>query len=232
MSSFRSELKDNVLVLSFRAPQAGNSFSLEDSRELVALLKKYKTAKGLILISENPRLFCSGGRLSDYAKLKAKSEGLLINDQITRNLDVLAKWPGLKMVLVNGDCYGGGMEWISCFDFRWAIPTALFSFWQRRIGLTPGWGGGKRWSRILSEGSVHSQLMAAEVFGAGEALRRGVVDRVVRDEKILSEAVAWLSRVVNRSDVIPSKWTAATEKKVFSELWWSAAHREILKSWK
>lgn len=231
MSSFRAELHGEILVLHFSAPGAGNSFALEDARELTALLKQHRNARAVVVLSGTPRLFCSGGRLSDYARLKQKAQGLKINGEITKHLESFAKWPGLKMALVNGDCYGGGMEWLGCFDFRWCVPSVLFSFWQRRIGLTPGWGGGKRWARILGEGMVRAQLLAADVFGCEEALRRGVVDRVVLEEKILAEALEWLERVLKRSDVLPVNWTAAGEKKMFADLWWSEAHRKVLKRW-
>jgi enoyl-CoA hydratase len=232
MSGFQSEVRGEILFLKFSVPQAGNSLSLQDARDLSALLKKHKSARGLILSSGIPRLFCAGGRLSDYAKLKEKSQGLNVNREITRHLDTLAKWPGLKMAIVNGDCYGGGMEWISCFDFRWTIPSAFFCFWQRRIGLTPGWGGGRRWAALLGDGALHSRLLSSEIFGAGEALRSHIVDRVVSEDKIFRQAEEWLASALALNAVIPRTWSAKSEAKVFSQLWWQESHRAALKKWR
>lgn len=231
-SSFRDYIENGVLILEFHSPRTGNSLGLEEARELSRLLKKNKSAKGLILRSAHPRLFCAGGRLSDYAALKKKSEGLRINREIARHLDGLALWPGLKLAVVNGDCYGGGMEWLASFDFRWGASDALFGFWQRRIGLTTGWGGGARWARFVPEDRLKSLLLSSDVFSAGEALRLGLMDRVVRREKIFADALDWMSAACDRNEVRPTSWTARTEGSVFNRLWWSELHRDSLRRWR
>lgn len=232
MASFSIELKNEILFLDFYSPRAGNSLGLSDAEEISVALKRNKKARALVVHSSHERIFCSGGKLSDYAKMRDKKSGLAVNRKITAHLDFLAKWPGAKLALVNGDCYGGGMEWISSFDFRWTVPHALFCFWQRRIGLPPGWGGGRRWSELIGEKQLQQLLLSADVISSGQALHYGLVDRIVPSAHLFFEAGEWLQRVLDRGTYLPTRWSVKSAQRDFAKEWHSPQHRTVLENWK
>src|SRR6266404_1016884 len=165
MAHFKISEFPHHLHLDFFSAKAGNAFGLEVARELGGIQKKYKRwNKPMVVSSAHPTLFCSGGNLSDYKKMKGKAPGLKVNREITKHLQDFAAWPVAKLALIEGDALGGGIEWLSYFDFRWSTPHAMFCFWQRRIGLPPGWSGGARWAVRLGEAKVRVLLQESEML--------------------------------------------------------------------
>ncbi len=220
------------LRLEFYAPDSANALSLTAARELAEAAKIYKSwNKPVVVTSGHPRVFCSGGNLTDYKKLKKKAEGLKVNREITAALDSFAKWPAPKLAVVEGDVLGGGMEWLACFDFRWSTPGAAFAFWQKRIGLSTGWGGGTRWANRISQDQVRKLLIEARILPAEGALRLGLVDAVFPQWKIRAQASMWAAdlscEILNRL----TSWSPKSEAKLFGELWLGTEHEKFLASW-
>lgn len=233
MALFKVREADSFLELDFFVLESANALSLEAARELAKIQKSYKSwRKPVIVSSLHPSVFCSGGNLSDYKRLKGREPGLKINREISKLLNGFGAWPVVKLAVIEGDVLGGGLEWLARFDFRWSTPNALFASWQRRIGLSSGWGGGKAWARKIGEDRVRQLLMEGRLLSAAEAERFGLVDRVVSSWRIREEAEEWAARMGSPTAQTLSKWSTASEEKMFSSLWMGTEHKEVLKRWK
>jgi len=225
--AFEAHERSHHLELHFAAPEAANAFSLAHARELGKLMKAYaKWPHPVVTRAPNARVFCAGGNLRDYGRLKGKAPGLKVNAEITAALDAFGKWPVPKLALVEGDVLGGGMEWLARFDFRWSTPAAAFAFWQRRIGLAPGWGGGRPWAAILGEPALRALLMEARLLSSHEALRLGLVDRILPTWRAEEAIAAWAAKLDGLAD-----WSVAREAAVFRKLWMGDKHLAALKRW-
>lgn len=230
---FKVVERDSYLAISFHAAESANAFSLEAARELRSICKTYqKWPAPVVVRSGHARVFCSGGNLKDYAKLKGKAAGLKVNREITACLDEFAKWRTVKIAAIEGDVFGGGMEWIARFDFRLSTPAVVFAFWQRRIGLSPGWGGGAYWADKLGEDRLRQLLMEARPLSATEALREGLVDRVIPQWKLSVEVEKLADDLRGGAVQAARGWKRKTEAQVFSSLWLGLEHKAILQRWK
>jgi enoyl-CoA hydratase/carnithine racemase len=231
--NFSVTQKSSYLELRFHALSSGNALSLAAARELASIASKNrKWRKPVAVFSDHRSLFCSGGNLSDYARLKGKAPGLRVNREIEKCLKAFAAWPCVKLACVEGDVFGGGVEWLGYFDYRWMTPYARVAFWQRRIGLTPGWGGGRVWSSLIGESSVRSLLLDSRLLGASECLRLGVADRVVTSWKMLDEVERWALRLGGEEVAAVLRWSSARESSAFAGLWHGPVHRRALEKWK
>lgn len=220
------------LSLVFSAPESANAMSLLAARELAAIVRKYKTwKKPVVVLSGHPKVFCSGGNITDYKKLKSKAEGLKVNREIEKHLEAFAMWRVVKLAAIDGDVLGGGMEWLACFNFRWCTPSSAVAFWQRRIGLSPGWGGGARWARIVGEEQVRRLLLEGSLITAEKALRLGLIDRILPAWKLEPEVSRWVNLL--NSEILNSlaDWSVRKERKKFGELWLTSEHQKFLASW-
>ncbi|MBX3021020.1 MAG: enoyl-CoA hydratase/isomerase family protein [Bdellovibrionales bacterium] len=233
------------LEIAFLDASSANAFGLPAAREFSALIKRYKKwTKPVVVRSAHARVFCSGGQLSDYARLKSKAAGLKINREITNVLDSFGRWPVVKLAVVEGDVFGGGMEWLARFDYRWSAPSAVFAFWQRKIALSTGWGGGEWWAKRVGEDRVRQLLLEARLLSAGEALRLRLVDRVLTRWSLKEEVEAWARAMsmagdenVRSSKTAPAyikltQWSSRRENKLFADLWMGPEHRAVLEKWK
>ncbi len=239
-------LEDGILQIVLSNPSRGNSFGIQSAEAVAAALKKHfpspkkngksqgqkvKSCRGLILTAKG-RLFCAGGDLTDYAQLERASEGKKINRRITEILDQISQLPIPTVCLVSGDCFGGGVELISAFDKVLSVPEAMFGLWQRRMGLTFGWGGGSRLIQRLSPANLRLLAIEARSFSAFEALRIGLIDEIHVSSQITFYAREWLRKQTRQMDSV-SAFKALIEKPsseqiIFESLWWTPVHRAVL----
>lgn len=233
MALFKTSETNHSLNLHFHIAESSNAFSSAAASELAKIQRKYKSwKKPVIVFSDHPRVFCSGGNLDDYKKLKGKPPGLKINRGIEKVLNEFGAWRVPKIAVVEGDVLGGGMEWLARFDYRLSTPAAFFGFWQRRIGLSSGWGGGKAWSDKIGAENVRKLLLAGKIMSASEAQRNGLVDSLYSSWRIRTEAFALAASLDGGVSIDLVAWQPASEAKVFNSLWMEKAHREVLKNWK
>lgn len=229
MKFFKLEHHDKILHISFEDLTSRNSFSIAAARELRSLLTSEKFEA--VVFSAQGRVFCSGGNLSDYAAMSKPDEGIAVNDEIREVLASLAALPVPTIAAVGGDAFGGGVELMSCFDHVIAASHVVFGLWQRKIGLTYGWGGGPRLEARLGSARLKTLSLSTRSIGAGEAREAGLVDEVVRDTELLSTALARAKALASLPQEPVTKfkeWTAHTDAAVFNSIWWNQSHRAVL----
>lgn len=142
----------------------------------------------LILTGAGGETFCAGGDLNYFATLKTRARGMRMSRRMCAILDRLAAGPQVVIAAVNGRALGGGCEILTACHFRIAASTASFAFRQAANGLTTGWGGGIRLFQLVARTQALRLLVTAETLTAEEALRIGLVDRVVPPHQLLSAA--------------------------------------------
>ncbi|MDX9731134.1 MAG: enoyl-CoA hydratase/isomerase family protein [Bdellovibrionales bacterium] len=225
-----------VVELVFCNPGSRNSFQLESARELSGILKRIQSIKArALLFRAEGAFFCSGGNLSDHLK-QGKTGGLKANREIATCLKRLEGLGIPTIAVVEGDALGGGLELLSAFDFVFAAPHVLFGFWQRRIGLSHGWGGRARLERRLGAHVTARLALDARAISAEEALRVGLIDQIAASWKIQEDAMAQAARMAR----LPMKPVAgfkdpkikgeSAERSFFAKLWFAAEHRARLEA--
>ena len=232
MPLLRTEKKDQILFIHFSDSKSQNAFSPSMAKEFLSVIEN-ETYQGLI-VSHDHNFFCSGGNLKFYQGLSSKKEGLKVNQEITSILDKLNDLPVPKACFVNGPCLGGGIELLSTFDFVVASPKALFGLWQRRIGLTFGWGGQKRLLQRLKKRDLQNWLLGAQTLGVYRAEELGLVDLVALTNQGLKECEKWINSCLclgtESLECILGK--RENQEAVFSELWHGEKHMNVLKKFK
>jgi len=177
----------------------------------------------------------------------AAANGLELGKQVNRRISEILERIALLEVptvcVVAGDCFGGGLELMSAFDGVLAAPHVMFGFWQRKIGLSFGWGGGRRLQERLGLKRARQMALAAATVPANEALALGLVDAIHPEPLLEAEGEALLRRwmALPRAPVRPLKsWNVAREgefrdceceyeRETFEGLWGNEEHREALK---
>ena len=228
ITSFR---RDDILWVSLSDPKSRNAFSITAARELRSLLD---SPSYLALVFTAPgRVFCSGGQLDDYATMTTPDEGRRVNDEIRNTLAHLTAISVPTIACVSGDAFGGGVELLSCFDYALSVSHAMFGLWQRKIGLSYGWGGGARLEKRIGSQALRDLSLSARTIGAREALAIGLVDQLVQPSELQETATglaAQLIRLPKESHATLKSFDALSEADDFNKLWLNPSHSAVLAS--
>jgi enoyl-CoA hydratase len=92
------------------------------------------------------------------------------------------------IMAINGYALGGGCELALCGDIRIASENAQMGQPEVNLGVIPGYGGTQRLARIIGRDRAKGLIFTGERVGAEDALRMGLVDRVVPQAELVIEA--------------------------------------------
>ncbi len=220
-----------LIDILFHHPETKNSFSSQIARDLARILKLHQAADALLFRSLG-RVFCSGGNLKDYASMTVATS-MQANRDITGVLKKINDLQIPTLALVEGDVFGGGIELISAFDFVFVTPHIQMGFWQRKMGLAFGWGGGARIAARLGPQAASKLGVEAKCLTGRQAYELGLVDRVLPPWAAQAEAFAEILRLASLPRGPVGAFKHARDPKLervgFERLWMGAEHQEGLR---
>jgi enoyl-CoA hydratase len=199
---------DHVRIVRLARPERLNALSIDLAVELDAALAAVgadNQARVAILTGEG-RAFCSGLDLKDYGIIpnidglsvhRIASRSMRIYSQLTKRLRSI---PQPVIGAVNGPAYGGGMCLALGTDLRIAAASAEFNATGIVNGLTSTeMGAGWILPRLIGSANSNDLLLTGRRVDAVEALRMGLVSRVVDDDALIDEARAMAASMVRFS---------------------------------
>jgi len=156
----------------------------------LALLELDRNAdvRAVIVTGAGEKAFAAGadiGELNSLANALAGTDQARMGQSITRQMERMRK---PVIVAVNGFALGGGCELAMGGDIRIASENAKFGQPEVNLGLIPGYGGSVRTTRLVGRGMAMYLCLTGELIDAHEALRIGLVQKVVPLADLMTEA--------------------------------------------
>jgi len=179
-----------VATVTLARPKVLNALNVLMLRELhdaFDALERDTEARVVILTGTGERAFAAGADIGELHALASAVDGAALarNGQaLTLQIERM-RTP--VIAAVNGFALGGGCELAMACDFRIASDTARFGQPEVNLGLLPGYGGTQRTARLLGRGMAMYLCLSGETIDAHEALRIGLVQRVVPAADLLAE---------------------------------------------
>lgn len=199
--SFRYEEQGGVATITFDRPDRLNALTFEvyaELRNLFATLRSHEPVKVVILTGAG-RGFCSGGDVEAIIGrlLDRDTTELLAFTRMTGALIAnMRALPKPVIAAVNGVAAGAGAVIALAADFRVAVPSATFAFLFTRVGLAGAdMGAAYLLPRVVGLARATELLMLGDRVTADEALRIGLVNKVVAPETLLDEARTLAARL-------------------------------------
>jgi len=109
--------------------------------------------------------------------------------------------PQPVIAAVNGFALGGGCELACACDFRYAADNAKFGQPEVGLGITPGFGGTQRLTRLVGRGMGKELIYVAGIIDAQEALRIGLVNKVLPQAELMSAVMKTAEKIKNNAKV-------------------------------
>jgi enoyl-CoA hydratase/carnithine racemase len=155
-------------------------------RETLASLEGDRSVRCVVLTGAD-KAFSVGSDIKDFS---TEIGWLLENDYVEAGLNAAIENSRLPVIAaVNGFALGGGAVLTLACDIRMAAQSAKFGFPEVRVGAFASGSGTQRLPRLVGRGRALDLLMSGRTIDAQEALRIGLVEYVVEDEKLLDQAL-------------------------------------------
>ena len=186
----QTKLEAGILLVTISRPKAMNALNTQffnEMDELVASVKNNPEVKVMVITGEG-KAFVAGADIAEMVN-KDQTEGEAFSRLGQNTFRSLEKLEIPVIAAVNGYALGGGMELTMACDFRIAGTKAKFGQPEVNLGLIPGYAGTQRLSRLTNLGDALYLLMTADMIGAEDALRIGLVQKVVEQESLMEEVM-------------------------------------------
>lgn len=195
MTSLILEKDGSIATITFNRPEVHNAMSLEMARllgEACLDINQDKNILVTVITGTGDRAFCSGGDLGEFS-VKAMDKGVLeaIPPEYGFVQNAAREVASLEcpaIAAVNGHALGVGLTIILACDLRLASPEARFGVPDALRGYMPLSGLTQWLPRLVGKGKALEMLLTAEPVDAREALRIGLINRLVEGHDVRQEA--------------------------------------------
>lgn len=147
---------------------------------------------GAVVITGSDRMFAAGADIDEFG---GPDEAAAVGSAFRRALGAVAAIPRATIAAIAGYALGGGCELALACDFRVAASNAKLGQPEILLGIIPGGGGTQRLARLLGPARAKDLILTGRQVAADEALRIGLVDRVVDAASVLDEALSWAAEL-------------------------------------
>jgi len=181
-------VSDGVGIITFNNPDKRNAMSLEMWEGLghaLTSLRDDPNVRVVILVGAGDKAFVSGADISQFEKTRhnaAASEEYSKRSEAQRAL--LASYPKPTIACIRGFCLGGGMQVAMLTDIRIASDNSQFGIPAAKLGIAYGYDGLKHLVSLVGPSWARLIMYTGMRIDAGEALRIGLVDRVLPDGEL------------------------------------------------
>jgi len=183
------EKDDGVAIITLNRPEKKNAISIELRDEMIEALKDVDVDNNIrsLIITGGTEMFCAGADLRNPPTPKTLWDK--ISSKRTYSYYHLIENMGKPVIAaIAGYCLGGGLELACTCDIRIAAENAKIGDAHSRVGLIGGGGSTQRITRLVGIAKAKELIFSGEPIGAEEAEKIGLVNRVVKTEKLLEEA--------------------------------------------
>jgi len=187
-------------IVQINRPDVLNALNLALMGELADALEELDKDEGTrcIIVTGNERAFAAGADINEMVDVSAVE--MLQRDQFAR-WERIRKIKKPTIAAVSGFALGGGCELAMTCDIVIASESARFGQPEINIGVMPGAGGTQRLTRAVGKAKAMEMVLTGRMIAAEEALRWGLINKVVPVESYLEEARAWAKEIAAKPPV-------------------------------
>jgi len=178
--------------ITLNRPHRLNTMTIDMMSEFVSALSDFesdKEVKCVVVTGAGDKAFSAGADVTSFTGVTPSMavDASMKGHELTARIEGLGK---PVIACINGYALGGGLELSLACDFRIASESAQVGATEIKLGLMPGWGGTQRLARIVGFAKAKELIMLGNRIKAEEALRIGLVHRVVPTGKLIEETKA------------------------------------------
>jgi enoyl-CoA hydratase len=192
------EVKDQIARITVNRPSVLNALNrktVEELGECLDAARQDESVRVLILTGAGEKGFVAGADINELAKRTALDgpDFARFGQGVLHRLETMGK---PSIAAINGFALGGGCELALACTLRIASKNAKLGQPEVKLGILPGYGGTQRLPRLCGKGVAHEMILTGEMITADDALRVGLVNRVVEPAELLPTAEGIARKII------------------------------------
>ena len=183
-----TEQRENTRIIKINRPEVYNAINFDLVTELkreICLCETNEKICAVILTGEGFNSFSAGGDLKNVIKM-SPNDAIQYANHVHELLNLIEGLAKPVLAAINGFALGGGCQMALACDLRIASSNAKIGQPEVKIGISPGWGGTQRLSRIVGISKAKELIYTGKIIDANEAFNIKLINKIVRlndDEK-------------------------------------------------
>lgn len=199
----------DIATVTLSNPERLNALTLgmwEKLGEIVHALEKDESVRCIVLRGAGEKAFAAGADIAAFEKERANAkQAKQYGQRIARAMHAIVECKQPIVALIRGACVGGGLELASQCDLRICGASARFGVPIKNLGLVVAYDEMAGLLALCGRAVMLEILLEGRVFDAAEAFQKGLVNRVVPDEKVEEEAYAAARRIAEGAPLV-ARW--------------------------
>jgi enoyl-CoA hydratase/carnithine racemase len=194
-------LESWLAIVVLNREEVRNAISTEMAELLIKLLTELAAEtelRALILTGAGDQEFCAGADLKQRHRM-TPSQRQRHTHRIRGVADLLATFPAPVVAAIRGYALAGGAELAIACDLRVAGESAIIGYPEVRVGIFPGAGAVERLPRLIGASRARSLLFSGRQIEADQALHMGLIDSLVPDDYVMTEATRLCRDIASQS---------------------------------
>lgn len=197
------ETTNRIATVTINRPDKLNALNAQaksELREVFAYLKTDSTVDVVILTGAGEKAFVAGTDIKELTVLNSETgkEFSAKGQEVFDSIENLGK---PVIAAVNGYALGGGCELALACHIRIASENAKFGQPEVNLGIIPGYGGTQRLARLVGRGRAMELILTGNQIDALEALRIGLVNKVVPQAELLATATTMAQLIASKGQI-------------------------------
>ncbi len=196
-------IKNHIGTITINRPDKLNALNAQAKKELKQLLLEIKFNDSIdvvIITGAGEKAFVAGTDIGELKALNGQTgkEFSLMGQEVFDLIENLGK---PVIAAINGYALGGGCELALACHIRIASENAKFGQPEVNLGIIPGYGGTQRLARLIGRGAAMEIILTGNPIDANEALRLGLVNRVVPLSDLLAAATTIAEAITSKGQI-------------------------------
>jgi enoyl-CoA hydratase len=194
------EKNGHIATLAFNRPDVLNALNSDVIKEINSVLDEVIQNEDtyVLVITGNGKAFIAGADIAEMSRMAPIEARMFAEFGLNtfRKLELMEK---PVIAAVNGFALGGGCELAMSCDIRIASEKAKFGQPEAGLGITPGFGGTQRLSRLVGIAKAKELIFTGNIINAGDAEKIGLVNKVVPHDALMLEAITLAEKIAGNA---------------------------------
>jgi len=199
----KTKIEDRVAVVTLDNPPVNvlTSQVMQEIDETFSALETDDQVKVVVFTTAGTNAFIAGADIKEIASIQNPSQALSLAQKGQGVLRKIEHAKKINIAAIHGVCVGGGNELVMAFHMRIASERARFGQPEINLGIIPGFGGTQRLVRLCGIAKARELVLTGDIITAQEALRIGLVSKVVPDGELMKQTLGLAKKIAQKSRV-------------------------------